>query len=210
MEAVLNIEVEREFISIHDDMMGLDVPLDHPGMSKRKAQAIVRNVRMAGRQARLVPYGEGYYVNVTEGKQSWLIENTGQWKFYHNFMLTPKVDVTAEDTLAASIDVPLATVLQFQQKNKQRVSSYYLGRSKPIVLDMTEVERDLTTLSQEDISDMVPESKAVFNPTMQMSPEQKRAYADYLNPTGETPTSYGGDAWSFQRKVKHDDARQIA
>lgn len=188
------VEQEQVFMSILEDVHELDVQTKLDGMSFKQASSIVRQARTAGHQARTQGLPNGNYQVIVDDRI--VLENKQQWKLYQLVLPSSLGDMSIEDTLAEKAGVSLGTVLDFKQKNRRSLD-YYSKRLKPTTIEnIVEEERDLTELTQADIADMTG-SQAVNEPTLQMSAEQKRAYAEYLNPTGQTPHSFGGDNWKF-------------
>jgi hypothetical protein len=134
-----------------------------------------------------------------------IVENRKQWKFYKEYWGVAGPDVTVEDELAEKSGVPLSSVIQLQRKHSRigHRGLRLINRSKPIVTDTVEVERDLTRFNRQDIADMTPDGtpgkRNVPEPMLRMNKAERKAYADYLNPTGRTPYSYGGDSWQFTK-----------
>jgi hypothetical protein len=200
-------EEDVEFSSVVEDVRELGVQVKHDGMSLRQAHSIVRQAREAGYQARTQGLPNGSYQVVVDDRM--VIENKQQWKLYQIVLPSKLGDVTKEDELAETAGVSLGTVLEFKQKNRRSLD-YYTKRLKPIAVeskdrydrDGSEEEKDLTELTQTDIADMTKGMQSVYEPRAQMSTVEKRAYDEYLNPTGETPYSFGGDSWKFKQPIR--------
>jgi hypothetical protein len=199
MSQTLDIVEEKDtvFMSIVEDVHEFGVEVKHDGMSLKQAQSIVRQARKEGYQARTQGLPNGNYQVVVDDRV--VVENKQQWKLYQIVLPSKLGDVTVEDTLAEKAGVNLGTVLDFKRKHKQPLSRY-LSRLKPIVIeDDGEAEQDLTELTETDIADMTSGMQSVFEPRAQMKAIDQQAYEDYLNPTGETPYSFGGDGWKFRQ-----------